>query len=88
MQKRSFYYEQAGKKRIIDRVSKRVARKLHAQKREVLYAPCNVNPQSTIGTCFVSSVDTEKDFDKFVNRAEYYNCGKQLGYYLAFYVYR
>ena len=71
------------------RISKSKARKLFVNEEKFYIFPCKVSPLNHWGL----GMDVEcglwgvgKEFDKFVNEYEYYNCNNELGKYSAFYV--
>ena len=70
------------------RVRKNVARKLWCQKEIVFLLPCNLrvdNPwQPPYGVS--GNEYTEEEFNKVCNGYSYYNCDKERGKYLHFYV--
>ena len=72
------------------RIDKRAARKAYSHGLSILLAPCNINPYY----CFAPTLTINRDrcqeegspFDLLVNLFRYYNCGRETGYYPAFYI--
>ena len=66
------------------KINKTQARKLHSEGRRIFCLPNKVNPHSMWMSPAEISVD--RDFDKFCNEYQYYNCGTtELGKSIAFY---
>lgn len=73
----------------IQRITKRIARKLYDEGKDIIIAACNLNPESPycIGSCIAKELDGEIiPFDKAVNFYEVHNCDRYSGYYASFYV--
>lgn len=66
------------------RVTKRTARRVHAEGREVVVVACNVCPFTMWH--LEAYMEPETDFDMFVNAFEAYNCNNELGRYASYYV--
>jgi hypothetical protein len=69
------------------RVTKRTAKRLFSEGKEIMLSPCNLNPASAWHPGVDIDNKTDEDFDKTVNSFEYYNClNRETGMYTAFYV--
>jgi hypothetical protein len=73
----------------LTRVSKGIARKLWGQNKILSLCPVKLRPDGP----WRPNIDVfpeeqkEKEFDKFVNEFEWYNCQlNETGYYTAFYI--
>ena len=67
------------------RISKTNARRLHRDGVPVFICPVNFRPDNMFAPAVHMS--TDDDFDKIVNRFEYYNCtNRETGRYASFYV--
>ena len=72
----------------IQRITKRIARKLYDEGKDIIIAANKLNPESPygIGSCINKELDGE-NFDKVVGLYEVYNCNDYYtGYYASFYV--
>lgn len=79
--------------RVFERVSKTTAKKLFGKGIDVYALPCKCNPNSPWYKGFVnhpiSHIDNtccERDFNTWYNMYSYYNCNKETGKYISFYV--
>lgn len=68
-------------------ISKCTARKLFKAGKEFYMCPCNL----AVGGFFrpelrINPVETDGDFNKLLNAAQYYNCNPEAGTYLRFYI--
>lgn len=74
----------------VTRISKTVARKLYNTGRDVLFIPCNLNPENNfynLGIWENKKLASQYDsFEKLVNSFEFYNCNNETGKYTAFYI--
>ena len=78
------------------RVSKVTARKLFDEGIIVRIAPCKVNIElhekyNSLFPGFYFDISRKthgSNFDKIVNEYAYYKCNYELGYYLAYYIYK
>lgn len=74
----------------VKRISKTVARKLYNAGYNVLFIPCNLNPENNfynLGIWENKNLAGQYDsFEKLVNSFEYYNCNNETGKYTAFYI--
>lgn len=71
------------------KISKRVAKELFNAGTEIAVLPSKLNPNSVWGKSYVSwmtSNGEENAFDKLCNAVRYYNCNKELGMGLAYYM--
>lgn len=66
------------------RVTKRTARRLHNEGREIVVVACNMWPFSMWR--YEAYVEASEDFDKFVDSYAYWNCNGETGRYPAYYV--
>ena len=74
----------------LTRITKRKARQLYNNGDDVLFIPCNLNPENNfynLGIWENKELDGQyKDFDTLCNNYEYYNCNNETGSYIAFYI--
>lgn len=74
----------------VTRISKTVARKLYNAGRDVLFIPCNLNPENNFYNLGIwenkTLVGQYDSFEKLVNSFEFYNCNNETGKYTAFYI--
>lgn len=73
----------------IQRITKRIARKMYDEGKDIIIAANKLNPESPFGVgCYITKeLDGEIiPFDKAVNYYEIYNCNNETGYYASFYV--
>ena len=73
----------------IQRITKRVARKMYDDGMDIIIAAHKLNPESPfcVGCYITKELDGEIiPFDKAVNYYEIYNCNSETGYYAAFYI--
>lgn len=78
----------------MERITKTAAKKEWLSGARVYICACNMNPASPWGVgaeiCrkYVSTVsddDAPGYWESLINEARFYNCGREAGYYLAFY---
>lgn len=78
----------------MERITKTAAKKKWLNGRRVYICACNLDPASPWGVgaeiCrkyvpTVSDDDAPGYWDSLINEARFYNCGREAGYYLAFY---
>ena len=67
----------------VERVTKRVARRLHSAGVAVWMLPCNMRLNNM--WMYPMQLQSGETFDKQVNACEYYNCNPETGRYLAYY---
>ena len=76
------------------RVSKTEAKKRFLQGESITFTPCNTSPASPIYRLSISMCLDRKDdntitdleyWDRLVNSYTFYNCGNELGRYIAYY---
>lgn len=74
----------------VTRISKTVARKLYNAGCDVLFIPCNLNPENNFYNLGIwenkTLVGQYDSFEKLVNSFEFYNCNNETGKYTAFYI--
>lgn len=75
----------------LERVDKRVARRLFDEGMTIQLLPCKVGHGSMwiISPYFTSKANIQDDtttFDSLVDNFEYYNCCNEIGRYAAYYV--
>lgn len=70
----------------LTRISKTRARVLYSAGSPVIACPCNLRPGAPWHPEAILSPDTGDTFDQRVNAASYYNCNRDSGRYLAYYV--
>lgn len=74
----------------VTRISKTAARKLYNAGRDVLFIPCNLNPENNFYNLGIWEnkmlVGQYDSFEKLVNSFEFYNCNNETGKYTAFYI--
>ena len=68
-------------------ISKGTAKKLFKAGKEFYICPCNL----VVGGCWhtqlrINPSETDGDFNKLLNAAQYYNCHPETGTYLRFYI--
>ena len=69
------------------RVNKTVARKLYNLGFDVGLCPCKVNPESPWGVIIMVNKNRyDYTFDKMVDKFSWYNCNRELGQYVAYYI--
>ena len=78
------------KSSILERISKRAARRIYDNGGELTIIACKLSPENTF---YNFGITTNKamhgaTFDQFVNAYEFYNCNYECGYYAAFYIRR
>ena len=86
MIKRSFTITNDKGTVFIQRVNKTTARKAYEAGKRVYAYPCNVNPESCWYAPCLWLEKEENDWDKAINYFIYYNCNKEVGKYLAYYI--
>lgn len=66
-----------------EKITRTTARKIHAEGKQVYALPCNMRTDSM----WMPPVEipTDRDFDKFCNEYQYYNCNSETGRRIAFY---
>lgn len=74
----------------LERVNKTQAAALYNAGFEVLFIPCNLNPENTfyrLGIWENKQLEGQAEtFEKLCNAFTYYNCNRETGLYIAFYV--
>lgn len=66
------------------KINKTQARKMHSEGKQVFCLPNKANPDSP--WLSASEIPIDRDFDKFCNEYQFYNCGyAELGKTIAFY---
>lgn len=71
----------------IQRITKRIARKMYDDGKDIIIAAHKLNPESPFGVgCRISKDVDGEMFDKVVAYYEVYNCDRYSGYYAAFYI--
>lgn len=73
-------------KKIYLQIRKDVARKKFNNGERIFIIPCNMRVCSNYQFCYFDNNEV-KDFDKFVNGFEWYNCNNELGKYSKFFIY-
>ena len=71
------------------RISKAAARKMWNNNQDFIMVPCKLSPNgfgSVHTRCDLLDEEKKADFDKLVNEFEFYNCNRETGKYMAFYV--
>lgn len=68
--------------KLFNRVTKDKAKTFFENGKNIYILPCNVNPNNM----WIKPVCIEGPFDEFVNAYTYYNCNKETGEYVSFYV--
>lgn len=66
-----------------EKITKTTARKMYASNKQVYVLPCNVCTDSMWMSPM--EIPADRDFDKFCNEYQYYNCNAETGRRLAFY---
>jgi hypothetical protein len=76
----------------VQRITKRKAEQLYNYGFDVLFIPCNLNPENNfynLGIWENVNLSGQYDnFEKLVNAFTYYNCNSETGKYIAFYMKR
>lgn len=67
------------------RISKTAARKIYENNGDLYMCPRNINPDNSWGM-LLGPVSTFEPFETMVQWATWYNCNKEVGTYLAFYI--
>lgn len=67
------------------KITETQARKMHAEGKTVYCLPSKVNHWSTWWWPTPPEIPTDRDFDKFCNEYQCYNCNAETGRRLAFY---
>ena len=70
----------------MERINKRVARKLFNEGKTLWITACNMRPECGLLMNAGTYENEFVDFDKFVNSFAYYNCNNETGRYPAFYI--
>lgn len=70
----------------MERINKRVARKLFNEGKTVWITACNMRPECGLLMNAGTYENELSDFDTFVNSFTYYNCNNETGRYPAFYI--
>lgn len=74
----------------IVRISKQMAKSMYNQGRDIMLTPCNVRPRSLMCPVdvWINNHKKERDvsFDSLCNAYAYYNCNKETGEYISFYI--
>lgn len=70
----------------MERINKRVARKLFNEGKTVWITACNTRPECGLLMNAGTYENELVDFDTFVNSFTYYNCNNETGRYPAFYI--
>lgn len=79
------YYRENG----IVRVSKQMAQRMYEDGADIMLLPCKLNPESPFVTNdWMNNHMKEEcvDFCTLCNAYSYYNCNKETGEYLSFYI--
>lgn len=66
-----------------EKITKAQARKMHTEGKTILCLPSKINPFSIWWQPV--ELPKEKDFDKFCNEYQFYNCNAETGRRIAFY---
>lgn len=70
----------------MERINKRVARKLFNEGKTLWITACNMRPECGLLMNAGTYENELSDFDTFVNSFTYYNCNNETGRYPAFYI--
>lgn len=70
----------------MERINKRVARKLFNEGKTVWITACNMRPECGLLMNAGTYENELIDFDTFVNSFTYYTCNNETGRYPAFYI--
>ena len=70
----------------MERINKRVARKLFNEGKTLWITACNMRPECGLLMNAGTYENELADFDTFVNSFTYYNCNNETGRYPAFYI--
>ena len=70
----------------MERINKRVARKLFNEGKTLWITACNMRPECGLLMNAGTYENELVDFDMFVNSFTYYNCNNETGRYPAFYI--
>lgn len=70
----------------MERINKRVARKLFNEGKTFWITACNMRPECGLLMNAGTYENELADFDIFVNSFTYYNCNNETGRYPAFYI--
>lgn len=70
----------------MERINKRVARKLFNEGKTLWITACNMRPECGLLMNAGTYENELTDFDTFVNSFTYYNCNNETGRYPAFYI--
>lgn len=70
----------------MERINKRVARKLFNEGKMVWITACNMRPEQGLLMNAGTYENELSNFDTFVNSFTYYNCNNETGRYPAFYI--
>ena len=68
-----------------EKITKTQARKMHERGEQVYVLPNKANPNSTWWRP-LSAIPIDREFDKFTNEYRFYNCNKETGLGIAFYI--
>ena len=66
-----------------EKITKTAARKIYTEGKRVYVLPCNMRTNSVWMSPM--EIPTDRDFDKFCNEYQYYNCNSETGKRIAFY---
>ena len=70
----------------MERINKRVARKLFNEGKTLWITACNMRPEQGLLMNAGTYENELSNFDTFVNSFTYYNCNNETGRYPAFYI--
>lgn len=69
------------------RIDKRKARRMISEGELVLVNPCRVHPFAAWHSAItLTDYPSSDDFDKVIDRYEYYNCNNEVGRYCSYYI--
>lgn len=72
----------------LKQVQKRTAKRLYNEGRTIFIQSSNMHPFNVWQSCTCINKDSETytDFETFLNDFEYYNCRRETGLYIHFYI--
>lgn len=66
-----------------EKITKTTARKMYTGGKQIYVLPCNMRTDSM--WMLPMEIPTDRDFDKFCNEYQYYNCNSETGKRITFY---
>jgi len=75
----------------IVRISKQMAQRMYANGVDIMLLPCKLNPETPfIKNAWINNHmkedEIEMEFNTLCNAYRYYNCNKEAGEYISFYI--